>query len=492
MDASINMFDNFDQYNQYYHVKIPIRCIVAVGKDHGISTQDSNIPWYIPADLEHFKRHTVGNVVIMGSKTFFSLPDTYRPLPNRLNVVITKTPDDDKFKEYHSHGNVSIFTFPEFMKFMEQLDHLKEQRKYYVIGGESIYNLFKPYIKYIHLTHVMHPDNPFVFNKFFFKIPCNYSINNYSELCNYNQYSFRFIDYVKGESHQQSSDHVYLRLCNQVLKHGEKRIDRTGTGTLSIFGEQMKFDISQSIPILTTKRVPWKSCIEELLWFLRGNTNSKDLDHKGVKIWNGNSSREFLDQCGLNHLEDGDCGANYSFQWRHFGASYVDCHTDYSHQGTDQIAYIETLLKEEPTSRRIFLSAWNPCDLDKTVLPPCHVSCQFYVDNNNGLSCHLYQRSCDMFLGVPWNILSYSILTYILAFRNGFSPKSLTISTGDTHVYLNHLEQIKTQSVREPLAYPKLLLRPSIKEKSIEDISVDDFEMIGYFPHPTIKGTMSV
>lgn len=492
MDAYVNMIDKIEQYNQYYHVRIPIHCIVAVGKDHGISTADSNIPWYIPADLEHFKQHTNNHVVIMGSRTFFSLPDTHRPLPNRLNVIITNTPEDEKFKDYKFHKDVSIMTFTKFMEFLEMLDHLKEQRKYYVIGGESVYNLFKPYIKYIHLTHVIHPNNPFVFNKFFFKIPCNYSIINYSEMYNHEHYSFRFIDYAREETNQILPDHKYLELCNKVLKNGEDRTDRTGTGTLSIFGEQMKFDISQTIPILTTKRIPWKSCIEELLWFLKGNTDSKDLDRKGVKIWNGNSSREFLDQRGLNHLEIGDCGANYSFQWRHFGASYIDCNTDYSDQGTDQIAYIEKMLKEEPTSRRIFLSAWNPCDLDKTVLPPCHVSCQFYVDNNKGLSCHLYQRSCDMFLGVPWNILSYSILTYILAFRNGLLPKQLTISTGDTHIYLNHLEQIKAQSAREPFAYPRLHLKSCIQEKAIEDISIDDFEMIGYFPHPTIKGTMSV
>lgn len=487
-----SMFDNFDEYNQYYYIKIPIHCIVAVGKNHGIATQDSNIPWHIPAVLEHFKRHTINNVVIMGSNTFFSIPDAHRPLPNRLNVIITNTPHDDKFKSYHSHKDVSIFTFREFMKFMEMLDDHVEKRTYYVIGGESIYNLFEPYIKYINMTHVMHPENPFLFHKFFFKIPSKYSIINYSQLYHYEQYSFRFIDYIRGESRHSSPDYTYLHLCNEVLEKGEEHTDRTGTGTLSIFGEQMKFDISHSIPILTTKRVPWKSCIEELLWFLKGNTDSKDLDRKGVKIWNGNSSREFLHKRGLHHLEEGDCGANYSFQWRHFGASYIDCNADYSNQGVDQIAYVEKLLKEEPTSRRIFLSAWNPCDLEKTVLPPCHVSCQFYVDNNKGLSCHLYQRSCDMFLGVPWNILSYSILTHILAFRNGFSPKKLIVSTGDTHIYLNHVEQVKTQFERKPLAYPRLCLNSSIKEKNIQDISIDDFEMIGYFPHGTIKGTMSV
>ena len=475
-----------------YEINTPLHCIVAVGKNHGISDSNGRIPWYIPQDLVHFKNHTINNVVIMGSNTFFSLPDKCKPLPNRLNVVVTNHPEDSKFDQYRTCENVYFVTFDYYMKSLENVNHLTENKKYYVIGGESIYNLFKPYVTHIHLTHVLHPTIKLEFSKFFFNIPYNFKINNYSILHEDEQYSYRFIDYIKEDGHQISPDDTYIRLCNQVLKHGEERKDRTGTGTLSMFGQQMKFDISQRVPILTTKRVPWKSCIEELLWFMQGNTNSKDLDKKGVKIWNGNSSRKFLDQRGLDHLKEGDCGANYSFQWRHFGAEYVDCDTNYENKGTDQIAYIEHLLKTYPMSRRIFLSAWNPCDLDKTVLPPCHVSCQFYVDNNKGLSCHLYQRSCDMFLGVPWNILSYSILTHVLAYRNGLSPKELIMSTGDTHVYLNHVEQVKQQSERYPLSYPVLNLDPSVKEKNIDDITIDDFELVGYFPHPTIKGTMSV
>lgn len=477
-----------------YRPTIPIHCIVAVGKNHGIAAaKDGHLPWHIPEDLAHFKNHTLNNVVIMGSSTFFSLPERCTPLPNRLNVVITTNPDHDKFEPYRNLENVSIVTFDEYMKSLELVvNETTERRKYYVIGGESIYRLFQPYVTSIFLTHVSHPTQKIEFEKFFFNIPPTFEISKYSELHTHHEYTYRFIEYVLVDSTVPTPDKTYLDLCRNVVATGEKRGDRTGTGTLSLFGQQMKFDISHSVPILTTKRVPWKSCVEELLWFLKGNTNAKDLDQKGVRIWNGNSSRDFLDQRGLNHLEEGDCGANYSFQWRHFGADYVDCNSDYSNKGTDQIAYIEKLLKHEPTSRRIFLSAWNPCDLDKTVLPPCHVSCQFYVDNDKGLSCHLYQRSCDMFLGVPWNILSYSILTHILAYRTGLVPKELIMSTGDTHVYANHIEQVKQQSERPPLSYPVLHLDPSIKEKDIGDITVDDFELVGYFPHPTIKGAMSV
>jgi len=364
---------------------------------------------------------------------------------------------------------------------------------HYVIGGEQVYNLFKPYITHIHVTHITHNSSDISFDKFFFQIPTSFHIHDYSPLYHYNNLSYRFINYRLDNNNTHCSfDSSYLNLCKHVLDSGETRTDRTGTGTISIFGQQMKFDISNYIPVLTTKRIPWKSCIQELLWFLKGHTNSKELDSKGVKIWNDNSSTDFLQKNGLSHLNEGDCGANYSFQWKHFGATYIDCHTDYSNKGFDQISYIEHLLKNEPTSRRIFLSAWNPPDLQNTVLPPCHVSCQFYVDSNRKLSCHLYQRSCDMFLGVPWNILSYSILTYILAFRNNLTPGTLIVSTGDTHLYSDHIDKINTQLQRSPITYPKLHLSDSIRTKNIDDIHIDDFELIGYFPHPTIKAHMSV
>ena len=487
----------------------PLHCIATVGKNFGIGDSNSptSIPWNIPDVTTHFKQHTYGHVVIMGSSTFLSVLER-RPLPGRLNIVVTNSPHDDKFAPYFENKNTLFLDFPTCLKFIEappprleffDVDDTKEMFhpdcemvKYYVIGGQSVFNLFKPYINYIHLTHIQHPDHDYSFDRFFFHIPNQFSISNYSKQFRHLGHTYRFIDYLRIPTTKLSTDHIYLNLCYLVITHGEWRKDRTGTGTMALFGQQMKFDIRHTIPILTTKRVPWKSCIEELLWFLKGRTDAKYLDRKGVKIWNGNSSREFLDNHGLNHLEEGDCGANYSFQWRHHGASYIDCRSDYQGQGVDQIAYIEHLLRHEPTSRRIFLSAWNPSDLYNTVLPPCHVSCQFYVDNNQGLSCHLYQRSCDMFLGVPWNILSYSVLTYLLAYRHDLTPKELIISTGDTHVYINHLNQMHTQRKRDPLAYPILTLHPDIKTKTIDELSIDDFDLIGYFPHASIKGTMSV
>jgi thymidylate synthase len=220
----------------------------------------------------------------------------------------------------------------------------------------------------------------------------------------------------------------YLLLLKKTLEKGQERNDRTGVGTFSIFGEQLKFDISSSIPLLTTKKIGWKSIIHELLWFLRGDTNANNLKEVGVNIWNGNTTREFLDSRGLTEYPVGDIGAGYGFQWRHSGAEYKTCNDDYTGQGFDQILYIINELKTNPTSRRLYMTAWNPSFLNKMALPPCHVSAQFYVDidkvtNEQYLSCHMYQRSVDEFLGLPYNIFSYAVLTYIFA-KNWYETKN--------------------------------------------------------------------
>jgi thymidylate synthase len=271
-----------------------------------------------------------------------------------------------------------------------------------------------------------------------------------------------------------------------ILLNGEQRTDRTGTGTIALFGKQMRFDISQSIPILTTKKMYWKSCIIELLWFLRGDTDITFLKENGVNIWNGNTTREYLDANGLQHIPERNIGKGYGFQWRRFGGE------EDGGGGFDQIKHIIHLLKTQPNSRRIFMSSWNPAQMRDMALPPCHVSAQFYVDNNRRLSCHMYQRSVDCFLGLPFNILSYAVLTYVLATICDMTPYELIISTGDTHIYNNHLEQIQEQLERIPFSPPTLRVNPDIKYKEIEDITIEDFEVIGYCHHPPLKAKMAV
>ncbi|CAK0859493.1 unnamed protein product [Prorocentrum cordatum] len=228
---------------------------------------------------------------------------------------------------------------------------------------------------------------------------------------------------------------------------------------------------------------------QELLWFVKGDTNAKHLSDKGVKIWDANGSREFLDQRGLSHREEGDLGPVYGFQWRHFGAKYVDMHTDYTGQGVDQLAECIRKIKKDPNDRRILLSAWNPADLSLMALPPCHMFCQFYVAGG-ALSCLMYQRSCDMGLGVPFNIASYSLLTCMMAQVCGLRPGEFIHTLGNAHVYENHVEPLRTQLERTPRPFPLLKVNPDVKD--IDGFQASDFELVGYSPHGTIKMDMAV
>jgi thymidylate synthase len=304
--------------------------------------------------------------------------------------------------------------------------------------------------------------------------------------------------HYKYKCEHRSSESGYLRLLADILAHGHARPDRTGTGTIGVFGRQLRFDLKQGVvPLLTTKRVAWKSCIKELLWFLRGDTDAKILQKQDVHIWDGNTSRSFLDGVGLEEYPEGVLGAGYGWQWRFFGAPYSPEFADTSRivdrgvvGGFDQIEYIIHELKHNKHSRRIMLSAWNPADFDKVALPPCHFSCQFYVQGNE-LSCHMTMRSADVFLGLPFNIFSYSVLTRILAAKTELVPGELVISIGDAHIYKNHVAQVQEQLRRPCRPLPHLLLSEETKSKPIEDLDLADFELVGYFPHPKIVAEMS-
>lgn len=261
----------------------------------------------------------------------------------------------------------------------------------------------------------------------------------------------------------------YLDLIRRVLNEGVQKEDRTGTGTLSIFGHQMRFDLSKGFPLLTTKKLHTKSIIYELLWFLRGETNVRYLQEHGVSIWN-----EWAD-------ESGDLGPIYGRQWRAW--------TDYSGGYIDQISNAIETIKHNPDSRRIIVSAWNVADLPEMALPPCHALFQFYVAGGS-LSLQLYQRSADIFLGVPFNIASYALLLQMMAQVTGLKAGEFIHTLGDAHIYLNHLDQVKLQLTREPRPLPRMVLNPYVID--IFDFDYEDFTLIGYDPHPHIKGEVAV
>lgn len=291
-------------------------------------------------------------------------------------------------------------------------------------------------------------------------------------------------------------EQAYLDLCQRIIAEGEHRPDRTGTGTKSLFAPpQLRFDLrDDKFPLLTTKKTFVKGIIHELLWFIEGCTDGKKLSAKGVKIWEGNGSREYLDKLGLVDRREGDLGPVYGFQWRHFGAQYTDCDLDYTGQGYDQLLDVIHKLRTNPYDRRIIMSAWNPPDFAKMALPPCHVFCQFYVNFPQGkkpeLSCLLYQRSCDMGLGVPFNIASYALLTKMIAQCCDMNCGDFIHTMGDSHVYLDHVDQLKEQFTRIPREFP--ILKINNDTKDIDGFKFEDFEILNYNPYPPIKMNMSV
>lgn len=294
---------------------------------------------------------------------------------------------------------------------------------------------------------------------------------------------------------ENSQERAYLDLCKRIIEEGEFRPDRTGTGTYSLFAPpQLRFDLSNDqLPLLTTKRTFFRGVAKELLWFISGNTDANVLKNQDIHIWDGNGSREFLDKRGLTNNREGDLGPVYGFQWRHFGAPYHGCDADYNNKGVDQLAQVIHQIKTTPYDRRIILSAWNPAALDEMALPPCHILCQFYVSNKGGkkvLSCQMYQRSCDMGLGVPFNIASYALLTKMIAHVCGLDCGEFVHVMGDAHVYANHVEALKEQISRTPTSFPKVTFKRKIED--IDDFTYEDLEVHDYHPQSRIVMKMAV
>ncbi|KAI5172687.1 thymidylate synthase [Nematocida sp. LUAm3] len=294
-------------------------------------------------------------------------------------------------------------------------------------------------------------------------------------------------NYTTQEHHQE---YQYLSLIENILKNGFKKEDRTGTGTISYFGNLSRYSVENDVfPLLTTKKVNIRLIIEELLFFLRGDTDNRILKEKNVHIWDLNGTKEFLESQGIDRRED-DLGPIYGFQWRHFGAEYTTCEESYKEKGIDQLKWAINQLKENPNSRRVVVSAWNPIDMPQMALPPCHVLFQFVVTNGK-LNCMLYQRSGDVGLGVPFNIASYALLLKIVSYLTNIPEGEFVHVLADAHIYSNHVSQLSEQIKRVPRAFPKLYIRPAQKRTSPEDFQIEDFVLEEYNPHETIKMKMS-
>ena len=448
--------------------------ILAKDKNNGIGL-DNKLPWNIKKDMEFFKNLTTSNnifdksVVIMGRKTMESLPNNH--LPNRINIVISSTLENNKNKNYYV-----VSSFNESLKLAYKINSINSNN-IWVIGGASIYKqaFLHPDVNKIYCTII---EESFKCDTFI-ELPSNLTLlNNY--LVTENNLSINFSKYQVNLNAEQ----LYLNLLYDIIKNGDERETRNGK-TLSLFNKELTFDVSEKFPLLTTKKMFWKGIVEELLFFIRGDTDTIKLSEKGVRIWEGNTNRSFLDSLQLNY-NVGDMGPMYGYQWRFFNKPYHS--TDNS--GIDQFKNLIEDIKRDPHSRRLLMTDFNPSQVKEGVLYPCHsLILQFYV-NDKKLSVKMYQRSADVFLGLPFNIASTSLLLYIVASLTDLIPHMVTISLGDCHIYKEHLEQCFEQLNRNCFEMPRLLIPKFNFIQEVEQSTLEDYELINYQSHKSIKANM--
>ncbi len=451
--------------------------ILAETPKHGIG-KNGRLPWHLPKELEHFwktvlpKKEGERTCLIMGMKTWESLPQKARNVPDVLYIVLSRTRQNFSGKDnvLWQEGLQQAF------QTCEKSDLLKSV---FVIGGARLFNEANAneFVREFIITHIKHEYPSDVFWR-------GLNMKEWVKASEEDHSEFSFAHYVR-----RGFEWDYHQLVRKILEHGEERNERTGVGTLSLFGEQLKVNLAKGFPLVTTKKTPFKSIVEELLWFIRGETSTKTLD---CHIWDANASREFLDARGLGHYPEGVLGPIYGFQWRHFGALYEGADANYEGKGVDQLRQVIRQIRENPTSRRIVMSAWNAADLNKMALPPCHVLCQFFVSvERQTLSCHMYQRSADVGLGVPFNVASYALLTHLIARATNLNVGELIISFGDVHVYKNHVQELKEVLLkRVGFQLPMLQLRAEVKE--VEDFKSEDIHLLNYVAHPAIKLKMAI
>lgn len=468
---------------------------------------NGGLPWSsLKDDMKFFKDLTTTsstnhvNSVIMGKKTWLSLPEKYKPLPGRLNIVVSSTLPGCITNNSESSDPININTndITKCVVVKSLNDALRIEMpsinidKRFVIGGHQ---LFKESMNHeacenVHVTEVPDTIKPICDVKadvFFPEIP-----KHFAKKSEFKKGDLSFITY-KNWRDKSSGEYAYLNLLSDILKNGEHKTDRTQTGTKSLFAKQLSFSLENSFPLLTTKNVWFKGVIEELLFFLRGDHDNRKLRAKDVHIWDGNTSLEYLKKSGKTHIQEHDLGLAYGVQWRAAGAKLENIDTNYVGKGIDQVKECIDLLKNDPHSRRIIINAWNVPQLKDMALVPCHMIYQFYVRESKYLDCMMTQRSADTFLGLPFNIASTAVLLHIMAKISGYKCGKITINIGDAHIYTNHIEQVQTQLSRTPLYFPQLHIKKDLKTiEDIETLTMDDFDLVDYHRFPTIKADMAV
>jgi len=518
----------------------------------GINNQ---LPWDLKKELNHFKTTTTQklysvkekgieilpkrNIIIFGRLTWNSISDKGKKsiLKDRYVIVITSTPT------IVSDNGERRITWNDLPQALYDLRlNITVSNHVFFAGGETIYNqAFKDYpINCAHITEVYIEcyKNDVSFSKYFPEYDPNSWIISTNPLMSSDTYTrlslltcspfilenniwYRHKMYAtphfvseyytidpryKSIAFMADNNVVslwkceeqdqYLDIMRDIIEMGMDRDDRTGVGTRSVFSTRQVYDLSDTFPIATTRRQWLKGIFEELKLYITGKTDNALLQSKNIHIWDGNTSREFLDSRGLTDYPTGDMGETYGFNFRHFGGNYIDCHTSYdTSTGYDQVSNVIHLLKNDPTSRRIIINLWNPATLHKAALPSCLLMYQFYVDTDlNKLHCQIYIRSSDYFLANNWNCCTGALLVHMLCSLKDipYTPGSISVITGDTHIYKNHFNHVQTQLKREPNPFPKLEITRSKEYISLDDIEYNDLRLIGYRTHPSISAPMAV
>lgn len=509
----MHLIKNFLKKKIIYPNPIKINLITAVDSKWGISKKNK-IPWLIKEDMFFFqdvtkKNYQVGkkNAIIMGKNTWKALPDNFRGLNDRINIVVSSKMSENQLI-FDNTTNSDCYLVKNLKTGISLCNEL-QVGKIFIGGGKNIYKeaLNNLNIDEIYLTKIncdFDCDNIFPYSELYKKLKKfktlfdkDFEVNEIERNKKVNvKFLKLFRDANPMDWNCNEQEQQYLGLLENIIKNGIKKKGRNGV-TYSIFGNQLVFDLENGFPILTTKKLFFRGVFEELLFFIKGDTNAKHLSDQGVKIWDPNTSRQFLDSVGLNHYTEGTLGPMYGYQWRFFNYPYKGPDYDYSGKGIDQLKYCIDLIKKDPNNRRILMTAFNPNQVNDGVLWPCHgISIIFNVENNK-LSCMMTQRSSDQFLGSPFNICSYGLLVHMICeiinndvtyIGNKLIPGKLIICLADTHIYEEHYAQSIRQILREPNKFPKLSFNRKVTE--LTNFKFEDLQLVNYQCYPNIIAKM--